>query len=350
MVTLAAIMFAGAQAAGAAVGVGHTYDPPEERVPPVVVPPPPPPIPIVVSPRPAPWIPFFNLPPPPTELPDATRDLIKAAYQAGDDATVTALFKLARTTNPQAKAQIDALEADIAAQRAEKLAREARERADRLKAASFIDYWKGEVELGGSRSTGNSNILTIYGAVSADREGLKWTHSLKARVDYQRSNGETKADRYRLAWQPSYKINEKVFIYGLSQYERDRFLGYASRYTASSGVGFTLISNPDAKLNVQGGPALRYTDAIGSPNETSAAARASMSLRWKITPTLNLSQDAALYLERGDTNAQSTTSLDTRLIGQLKARFSYDILYEDRDLTGKEPLDTVSRATLVYSF
>lgn len=342
MVKMAAIIFAGAQAAGAPVG--------DAKMPEIVVPLAPPPIPIVTPPRPAPYIPFFNLPPPPTELPNATRDLIRAAYSAGDEATVAALFKLARTTNPQATAQIDALEADIAAQRAEKLAREARERADRLKAASFIDYWKGEVELGGSRSTGNSNILTIYGAVSADREGLKWQHSLKARVDYQRSNGETKADRYRLAWQPSYKINDKIFVYGLSQYERDRFLGYASRYTASSGVGFTLISNANTKLNVQGGPALRYTDAIGSPNETSAAARASMSLRWKITPTLNLSQDAALYLERGDTNAQSSTSLDTRLIGQLKARFSYDVLYEHREFTGKEPLDTVSRATLVYSF
>jgi putative salt-induced outer membrane protein len=42
--------------------------------------------------------------------------------------------------------------------------------------------------------------------------------------------------------------------------------------------------------------------------------------------------------------------LDTRLIGRLKARFSYDVQYEDRKLTGHEPLDTTSRATLVYSF
>jgi putative salt-induced outer membrane protein len=214
----------------------------------------------------------------------------------------------------------------------------------------MLDNWKGEVELGGSRSTGNSKILSLYGAVSLDREGLRWQHSVKLRADFQRSNGVTTADRYRFGWQPNYKINDGMFIYGLSQYERDRFLGYSSRFTASSGVGFTLISQPDVKLTVQGGPAIRYTDAIGESNETSAAGRASMSLRWKITPTLNLSQDAAVYLERGDTNAQSTTSLDTRLIGQLKARFSYDVQYEDRDIRGREPLDTISRATLVYSF
>lgn len=309
-----------------------------------------PPIPVVTPPRPPEAIPFFNLPPPPTELPRATRDLIEAAYDAGDDTTVTALFKLARRTNPQAERQIEALEAEIAAKRAEKLARAARERADQLAAASFIDNWKGEVELGGSRSTGNNKTLAIYGALGLDREGLKWQHSVKARADFQRSNGRTTADRYRVSWQPNYKINDEIFIYGLTQYERDRFLGYSSRYTVSSGVGFTLISQSDTKLSVQGGPALRYTDSIGEPNETGAAARASLSLRWKVTPTLNLSQDAAVYLERGDTNAQSTTSLDTRLIGQLKARFSYDVQYEDRDVRGREPLDTISRATLVYSF
>lgn len=307
-------------------------------------------IPVVRLPAAPEYVPFLNLPPPPTELPDTIRNLAKAAFDAGDEAALAAIFKLARRTNPMAEPQIQALEAEFAARRAERLAKEARERADRLAAATLLQNWKGEVELGGSRSTGNNKILTIYGAVGLDKEGLRWRHTIKGRVDFQRSNGVTTADRYRLSWQPNYKINEKVFVYGLGQYERDRFLGYTSRYTLSSGVGFTLISTPDAKLNVQGGPAARYTRTIDGESEESAAGRASMSLRWKVSPTLNLSQDAAIYLEAGDTNAQSTTSLDTRLLGRLKARFSYDVQYEDRDIIGKEPLDTISRATLVYSF
>lgn len=329
-----------------AAAAGPVVAPPV--APPVVTPPVA--IPVVVPPPVPQPILFLDLPPPPTELPQSIRDLAAASFDAGDEATLNNLFKLARKTNPQALSQIEALEAEYAARRAEKAARLARERADRLAAASLLDNWKGEVELGGSRSTGNNKILTIYGSVSLDREGLKWQHSIKGRVDFQRSNGETTADRYRIGWQPSYKINDAVFIYGLGQYERDRFLGYSGRYTLSSGVGFTLVSRPDLKLNVQGGPAARYTEAIGEPSEASAAGRASVSLRWKITPTLNLSQDAAVYLESGDTNAQSTTALETRLIGQLKARFSYDVQYENRDFIGKEPLDTISRATLVYSF
>jgi len=311
----------------------------------------PPPVPVVVPPRPIEPIPFFNLPPPPTELPKVTRDLIEAAFEAGDEATVTALFKLARTTHSQASQQIDALEAEIAARRAEKLARAARERADRLAAASFIDNWKGEIELGGSRSTGNTNALAIYGAISLDREGLNWQHQVRGRADYQRSNDNTTADRYRASWQSSYKFNDKMFVYGLGQYERDRFLGFSSRLTLSSGIGFTLISTPDTKLNIQGGPAVRHTARIAEPDQTSAAARSSMSLRWKLTPTLSLAQDAAIYIEtgEGETNAQSTTSLETKLLKRLKARLSYDLQYENSD-AARKALDTISRATLVYSF
>jgi len=306
---------------------------------------------IILLPPPAPWtVPFFDLPPPPTQLPQSIRDLTRAAFEAKDDASMKSILKLARQTNPQATPQIEALEAEYSAQRAEQLAREARARAEKLAEASLLDNWKGEVELGGSRSTGNTDALAIYGALRLEREGLKWQHLVTGRVDFQRSDGETTADRVKFGWQPSYKFSDNLFVYELSQYERDRFLGFGNRFTLSTGIGLTVISNPSTKLTVQGGPAVRYTDYTDRKSKASGAGRASMALRWKVTPTLNFSQDAAVYLEDGDMNAISTTSLETRLLGDLKARLSYDVQYEHSELTDRQPLDTVSRATLVYSF
>jgi putative salt-induced outer membrane protein len=306
--------------------------------------------PVIISGAPAIPAVFLNLPPPPTILPQSIRDLARAAFEAHDDEALKAILKLARRTNPQAEPQIEALEAEYAARRAEQAAREARERADRLGAASLLDNWKGEVELGGSRSTGNTDSIAIYGAVRFEREGLKWRHSLNGRVDFQRSSGETTADRWKFGWQPNYKVNEALFAYGLGQYERDRFLGFHNRYTLSTGMGLSIVSTPEATLGIQGGPALRYTDYVGKEAKTTGAGRASIAFRWKISPTLSVSQDAALYLEQSNNNALITTTLETRLIGDLKARLSYDIQYEQGDVADREPVDTTSRATLVYSF
>ena len=309
------------------------------------------PVPVIMLRAPARPSPLFlNLPPPPTELPQPVRDLAKAAFDARDDEALKSIFKLARRTNPRAGAQIEALEARYAAERAEELARNAREKAEKLAAASLLEYWKGEVELGGSRSTGNTDSIAVYGAVRFEREGLKWRHLINGRIDFQRSDGDTTADRWKFSWQPNYKASEAVFIYGLGQYERDRFLGFHNRYTLSAGVGWTLISSPETKLSIQGGPAGRYTDYVDKGARVTGAGRASLAFRWQISPTLSLSQDAAVYLEEGDRSATSITTLETRLIGALKARMSYDVQYEEGNADGRKPLDTTSRATLVYSF
>lgn len=311
--------------------------------------PPLPPVVILLPPAERPIL-FLDLPLPPTELPDSIRNLARVAFDAGDDATWQRILKLSRETNPQARAQIEAIEAEYTARRAEQLARAARERAERLAAASMLDNWKGEVELGGSRLTGNTDSLAIFGAVRLDREGLKWKHQLRGRVDFQRADDETTVDRLKLGWQPNYKFNEKSFVYGLGQYERDRFLGFSSRYTLSSGIGFGIISKPDTKLSIQGGPAIRYTDYVDKPARSSAAGRASIAFRWKLTPTLSFAQDAAVYLEEGTRNAASASSLETQVIGNLKARLAYDIQYEKSDASTRKPLDTTSRVTLVYGF
>jgi putative salt-induced outer membrane protein len=295
-------------------------------------------------------IPFFNLPPPPTQLPQAIRDLANAAYETGGQEAAKSVLKLARRTFPQALAQIEALEAEYAARQAEQVAREARERAEKLAAASLLDNWKGEVELGGSRSTGSADSVAIYGAVRFAREGLNWQHLIIGRVDFQRSNGITTTNRLKFGWQPSKKLSESLFVYGLGQYERDRFLDFQNRYTLSTGIGWTIISTTKTKLSIQGGPALRRTEFVDRDSNWTGAGRASISLRWKISPTFDVSQDAAVYLEGGHDNALSTTTLETRLIGGLKMRISYDVQYETDENVGSEPLDTTSRVTLVYNF
>ena len=57
-----------------------------------------------------------------------------------------------------------------------------------------------------------------------------------------------------------------------------------------------------------------------------------------------------MFVEAGDTTASSTSAIDTRLIGRLKAKLSYNVQYEQDAVAGQKSLDTVGRATLVYAF
>jgi putative salt-induced outer membrane protein len=286
----------------------------------------------------------------PEALPPPVRAMIDAAIAAGDAPGVAAVLRFARETNPAAAAEIDAIDAAWQAELAAREAAAAEARKQSLAAAGPLDHWKGQLELGASRSTGNSNSLGLYGALSVERSGLEWRHKLTGRADVQETNGNTTTQRVLASWQPNYRFDDHFYAFGLAQYEHDKFLGYSDRYTASGGVGVGVVASPRLKLDFEGGPAFRHTAFTDGRAASTLAGRASLDLNWKIAPTLQLTQTSALYVEAGDTSASALTALDTTLLGALKARFSYNIQYERNAPAGVKPVDTLSRATLIYSF
>lgn len=288
--------------------------------------------------------------PPEAPLPPAIRAMIELSMESGDRKATETVLQVARKAAPRGHAGIDALEGAWKRELAANDARAAAERVQRLRAAGFLDYWGGQLELGASRSTGNNRNLGVVGSLNLQREGLDWRHRVYGRAELQRTNGETTADRAIASWQPNYKFSERAYASGLAQFERDRFAGYSQRYTAGLGIGYSLFTGPRLRLDVEGGPAYRHTKEIDEVDSSRIVGRGSLNLRWQISPTLLLTQNSALFLEEGDTNATATTALDTTLIGALKARFSYDVQYESDVPVGARNLNTQSRASFVYAF
>ena len=283
-------------------------------------------------------------------LPEPVRRMIATAIASGDEAAVTAVVKIARKTYPGFASAIATTTVEHDMQVTARKQAVERARIARLSDPDPLANWKGEIEAGASRSTGNTRNLALYAGGKAEREGLNWRHTLIGRADLQRTDGATTTERFTGSWQPNYKFDDRLYAYGIGQFEHDRFLGYNSRYTLGGGIGYGVIRREGLILDFEGGPALRHTNFIEDSRETGIATRGSIKLRWTLGPNLQFAQDAALYLAPDDNSATSTTSLDTRLIGALKARFSYNIQYERDTPEGRKSVDTLSRATLVYSF
>lgn len=286
----------------------------------------------------------------PAALPAGVRAMIEAAIAGGDAKAIETVIALARQTHGSAGGEIDALAEQWRLRIAEADAKKKQEQQLALEQAGWLDRWKGQIELGASRSTGRNSYAGLFGSLGFEREGLDWRHKLQARIELQEGRNVADVERIVSSWQPNYKFGDRLYSYGLAQFESEPTKGYDGRYTAGIGFGYALIQSDNAKLDVESGPAFRHIDHIDDADYSSFAARASINLRWAITPTLELKQTSALYFEERDRNASALTTLDARLIGPLKARFSYDVRYEDRLGGGESTLDTLSRATLVYSF
>ncbi|MBP8231681.1 MAG: DUF481 domain-containing protein [Rhizorhabdus sp.] len=284
-------------------------------------------------------------------LPDPVRAMIETAIASDEPATIAAVVSVAKKANPGSVEEIDAMVADHDRALAEATARKAQEQRDRLASAGLLELWTGQVELGGSWSTGNTRTLGLYGGTKLKRSGLDWQHDLTARIDYQETDKVATTERAVVAWQPRYKISRSYYAFGLTQYEHDRFLGYRHRLTAGAGLGVVLSDSTRFRLEVDVGPAFRFTSFYGPEgDEKRLAGRGGLNMRWTPIPRLTLAQEVALYVEKDNSTATSTTSIETLLFGPLKGRLSYNVQYERDAPEGQKRTDTVSRASLVYAF
>ena len=116
-----------------------------------------------------------------------------------------------------------------------------------------------EFEAGAFANTGNSPGMGLIGGFKLLAEGENWRIASLVRADYQETENLVTREQYRLSVEPNYKFNERGYIYGLGEFEQNRFQGFASRYSLSGGLGYSFLNDSSAKLNVKAGPAWRVT-------------------------------------------------------------------------------------------
>ncbi|BCA61645.1 membrane protein [Sphingomonas sp. HMP9] len=276
-------------------------------------------------------------------IPETIRAMLDAALEAGNEADVNTIAKYARAADP--------LSGDAVLAIAEKWkADRAAQRTQVIRQASFLDLWSGKAEVGGYLTTGNSDTAGGTAVLDLNREGLRWRQKFHAQADYQSNQNVTTREHYLASYEPNYKIDDRAYIYGVAQYEGDRFLGYFNRYSTSVGAGYSVIKTAGTKLDLELGPAYRYTEFTDDTEQSSIAARGTANFSVRILSGLSISQVASAYVQRYNSTLSGTTSLNAKLIGPLSAALSYSVQYESEPPVGSVSTDTTSRASLVYSF
>lgn len=284
------------------------------------------------------------------ELPGGVRAMIDAAVATGDADQVALVLDLAAKTHPDDAAEIAAYKASFASAEQARQAQAERAKQDAIRSAGFFDNWSGQGEIGAFRSTGNSSNIGGTAGLDLERKGIKWRHKLTALADYQKSNGTTTREQFLAAYEPNYQINDRLFAYGLGQYERDRFQGFSTRISASAGLGYRVIENDSTQLSVKAGPAYRRTSFVGGGSENRLAGLAALDFDWQLAQRVKFTQDASAYFQSGNSSYVSITGIEAGLGGALSARVSYAVEHDTNPPAGAVSTDTLTRFTLIYGF
>jgi putative salt-induced outer membrane protein len=293
------------------------------------------------------------------DLPPALAAMIDAALASGDQAEADAVIRTAKRALPQSAEAIDRRVAQWRAAPMPPVAvvGETTPTPPTPKPADAAaiqtvsaPMWSGEGEAGAFVNTGNAPGIGLVGGFKMLVEGENWRVGTNARAEYQETAGLVTREQYRFSAEPNYKFDERGYLFGLGQYEQDRFQGFKSRYSVSGGLGYSVIKSDAAQLSVKAGPAWRVTEPVTAERESVVAGLASFEAKVKLTPSLQYSQDASIYSDATGSTFYTLAALDSKLIGKLKARLSYMVQHETAPELGRLGTDTTSRLTLVYGF
>lgn len=284
------------------------------------------------------------------DLPAPVRAMIDAAIETGDEDTVRTVIDLARTTNPGDAAEIDAILAAYETDLAAAAEAEAAAEQERIRTAGLFDNWSGKGELGAFRSTGNASNTGITAGLSLVREGIDWRHKLSGRADYQETEGVVTREQFLAAYEPNWKISDRLYAYGLAQYERDRFQGFSARYSVSGGLGYDVLTGEEMTLSVKAGPAWRRTEFVGGGSRSDLAGLAALDFDWQLLDTVTFTQDASAFVQSGSSTFISDSGLVAKVAGDLSLRLSYTVEHDTDPPAGAVKTDTLSRVTIIYDF
>lgn len=283
-------------------------------------------------------------------LPDPVRAMIDAALATGDEAKVRTVIELARTTNPDDAGELDEIEAAYETRLAAAKADADAARKEAIRTAGLFENWSGKGELGAFRSTGNAANTGITAGLALTREGIKWRHNLSGRADYQETEGVVTREQYLAAYEPNYRLSERLYAYGLAQYERDRFQGFSARYSVSGGLGYDVLTGPAMTLAVKAGPAWRRTQLVDGTASSNLAALAAADFDWALAGTISFTQNASALLQAGSSTLISDSGLVAKVSGKMSVRLSYTVEHDTAPPPGAVQTDTLSRVTLIYDF
>ncbi len=210
--------------------------------------------------------------------------------------------------------------------------------------------WSGKAGLGYLATSGNSDNTSLNALFRLSYDLDSWHHQFTAQAIGNVSNEVTTAERYQAGFKSKYDFTEHDYVFGLVNWEKDRFGGYAEQMSEAVGYGRRLLNSPTQVLNVELGIGAKQSDLFDGTRETGLIGRAGADYLWKFSETAEFSQLLTVESGSGNTYIESISAVTAKLLESLALSISYTIKNNSDVPVGRDKTDTFTALNLEYAF
>ena len=196
------------------------------------------------------------------------------------------------------------------------------------------------------RYTGHSGNNTKAKAIN---QTANWKHTFIAEATKSSDNGMVTSQRSFLSGKSDYKLGIKSYVFGLLEYEDDRFSGFDYQASLIAGYGHKLLTGDSLSWDAEIGAGSKRSELNSGEKNDAGILYAGTELNWKISKSASFNEK--LTVEDGDaTTTKSVSALKTKINSKLASKITYTLKHVSEVPAGIEKTDRELAITLVYSF
>jgi putative salt-induced outer membrane protein YdiY len=252
---------------------------------------------------------------------------------------------------PQAK------RADLAAMRDDDNQKAWEREDERQHHPKLLDFWAGSAAFGLAEASGNSNQTTLNTSAAVARVAGKNKMSLYFNQVYATQSttlpyGET-ANRVGGGFRVDRDVSSRMFAFGTTDYDYDKFLGLDLRSVFGGGFGYHAWKSSKGHLDFGGGAVYDHEKYSTGLNRNSAEVLGTEEFGAKMLSRLNLIERLQLYPNMSDTgqfrlNFDTTASVP--IYKFLELNFGVNDRYQTDPLPGHKGNDILFTTGVRFSF
>ena len=231
--------------------------------------------------------------------------------------------------------------------------------------------WSGKVALGYLASSGNTDTTALNFNFEVNYDVNKWHNSLLGRAILKTDSNKTTAESYKAAYNLKYDLSDQNYLFGLIDYNNNRFSSYDQQIFEIVGAGRRFIMTEKHELNGELGIGASQSDfrdcksddvlagscVIGPPqtapfgtSENEVVYRASGDYKWQISETASFLQKLSFNIGSSNTYTESLSELRAGIVGDIALVLSYTIQNNSDVAPGTDKTDTYTAISLEYAF
>lgn len=208
--------------------------------------------------------------------------------------------------------------------------------------------WSGDITLGASKTTGNSETTAVSGTLEAIRRsaldrftfGAGWFYSEQENLGTRES--EITERKVYSAIKYDYFLSKRWYANANSRAEGSRAADLELRYTAGGGLGYQFFETEEFKLSAEVGAGYFYEKYRRVDADQFLSGRVAANLEWAFLPNASFGQSVEWFpgMERGeDQLVHSDSRLRASLTESMYAQFQVRMDWDNTPAAGLERTD-----------